>query len=193
MLSAAEVVRLVQGDPVPGVDADNMVIRRLREGLPGEIAQMAFAAARRQGYLFVNHGLYHDARDASQLRLVWGRWCVAAGHPEVVLMVSPRDDLARVHCDVSTTGSDWSFAAFAAIGKLVEPLIPYQEGSWLFTTDELQIDGIEMDEAVHIARALVDLGTMGRFCEGVYDEGPAPDPGKTRFPTPMSPMERSAG
>jgi hypothetical protein len=192
-LSAAEVVRLVQGDAVPGVDDASPVIQLLRRGLPGNLARGAFAQARRQGYLFVNQTHYADTRIPTQLRDVWGWWCAAAGHPEVTLSTVPSLDAARVRCDLSPTGQDWSFGAFAAIGKLVEPLASYEHGSWLFTTDELQLDGIEMDEAVHIARALVDLGTMGRFREGVYDEGPAPSPRKTAFPSPMPPIERTAG
>ena len=192
-LSASEVVRLVQGDPVPGVDEADPVIRRLRKGLPGNLARTAFAEARRQGFLFVNHAHYDDVRVPSRLRDIWGWWCAAAGHPEITLSTVPGRDTARVRCDLSPTGQDWSFGAFAAIGRLLEPLASYPEGSWLFTTDELQLDGIEMDEAIHIARSLVDLGTMGRFREGVYDEGPAPAPRKTTFPSPMPPIERTAG
>jgi hypothetical protein len=190
-LSAAEVVRLVQGDDVPGVDPASPIIQRLREGLPDNYARMAFAEARRQGYLFVNQRQYDRAWIASQLGEVWRWWCSAAWHPQIILSTVPGSDFARIRCDVSPTGQDWSFAAFAAIGKLLEPLAPCVDGSWLFTTDELQLDGIEMEEAIHIARALVDLGTAGRFREGVYDQGPAPRPGRTAFPAPMSPMERS--
>lgn len=192
-LSAREVVQLVQGDDVPGVDPTHFVVHLLRRGLPGNYARMAFAEARRQGYLFVNQGHYEGPRVVSQLQEIWSWWCSAAGHPEIVLSTVPASNYARIRCDISPTGQDWSFGAFAAIGKLLEPLVSYEEGSWLFTTDELQLDGIEMDEAIHIARALVDLGTAGRFREGVYDEGPAPAPGRTRFPGPLSPMERTAG
>lgn len=192
-MSAREVVQLVQGDDVPGVDPNHVVVQRLRRGLPGNYARMAFAEARRQGYLFVNHVQYESGWIASQLQDVWGWWCSAAGHPKIILSTVPGSDAARIRCDVSTTDQDWSFAAFAAIGKLLEPLASYQEGSWLFTTDELQLDDIEMEEAIHIARSLVDLGTAGRFREGVYDQGPEPAPGRTRFPQPFSPMERTAG
>lgn len=192
-LSALEVVRLVQGDPVPGVNEQDPVVQLLRRGLPGNVARVAFTDARRQGYLFVNYMHYNDTRVLSQLRDVWGWWCAAAGHPEVTLSTVPGTDGARIRCDLSPTGQDWSFGAFSAIGKLLEPLASYQHGSWLFTTDELQLDGIEMDEAIHIARALVDLGTMGRFREGVYDQGPRPDPKKAAFPSPLPPIERTAG
>jgi hypothetical protein len=191
-LSASEVVRLVQGDDVPGVDPDHVVVRRLRRGLPNMQARLAFSEARRQGYLFVNSSFYPEQGMAERLRDVWMWWCAAAGHPQIVLSTTGGNG-TRIRCDVSTTGNDWSFGAFAAIGRLVEPLVSYQEGSWLFTTDELHLDGVEMDEAIHIARALVDLGTAGRFREGVYDEGPAPTPQRSRFPGPLSPMERTAG
>lgn len=192
-LSAREVVLLVLGDPVPGVDEMNTVVQQLRRGLPGNLARVAFTEARRRGYLFVNMPVYPDLATVTQLRLVWGWWCVAAGHPTIELSVTGTENGARIRCDISTTGNDWSFGAFAAIGKLLEPLAGMPDGSWLFTTDELQIDGIEMDEAIHIVRALVDLATAGRFREGVYDHGPEPAPGRAAFPRAHLPIERTAG
>jgi hypothetical protein len=34
---------------------------------------------------------------------------------------------------------------------------------WLFTPDELQLEGLEMEEAIGVARGLVDVATAGRF------------------------------
>jgi hypothetical protein len=190
-LSAAEVVRLVQGDDVPGVPPHHPCIVTLRRGLPTNYSRVAFIEARRDGYLFMGDKIDRSNGEAIQLRDVWRWWCSAAGHPYIVLGVAGDTGQARIRCDISTTGNDWSFGAFAAIGKLVEPLAPYPEGSWLFTSDELQLDGIDMDDAVHITRALVDLATAGRFRPGVHDRGPEPDPRQVQFPRPMGPTERT--
>jgi hypothetical protein len=192
-MSAREVVLLVQGDSVPGVDEADPVVRQLRRGLMSGHARLAFTDARRNGYLFVNHAAYAHPEVVDQLRTIWGWWCAAAGHPEIELATVPSSNGARIRCDVSPTGNDWSFGAFAAIGRLLEPLASVPDGTWLFTTDELQLDGIEMDEAIHIARSLVDLATAGRFRPGVYDAGANPKPGQAAFPPAHIPIERSAG
>jgi hypothetical protein len=46
-----------------------------------------------------------------------------------------------------------------------------ERAGWLFTPGELRIDGLEMEEAITVARGLVDLATAGRFWP---DTVPAP-------------------
>jgi hypothetical protein len=110
---------------------------------------------------------------------------VAGFAKQIILRTVPGSDFTHTRCNVSPTGQDWSFAAFGETGKLLNPLAPYQEGSWLFTTDELQLDGIEMEDAIHNTRALVDLGTAGRFPEGV-DDGIGPDATGKESPSTLS-------
>jgi hypothetical protein len=162
-ITAAEAVRLVQGDDVPGINSDAPGVECLRQGLHGSLARVAFSEARRLGYLFVNEVLYRDAGEAAQLRAVWGWWCAAAGHPELVLRPVAGGNGARIRCDLSPTGLDWSFRAFGLIGSLVGSLATDDEGNWLFTRDELQLDGVPLDDAVHMTWALVNLATASRF------------------------------
>jgi hypothetical protein len=45
----------------------------------------------------------------------------------------------------------------------VSQLQPIDRAGWLFTPEELQLDGLEMEEGITVARGLVDVATAGRF------------------------------
>jgi hypothetical protein len=120
------------------------------------------AEALRAGYLYVNLELYHDGA-AQRLETLWGWWYAAAGHPEIVLRTARGTDAVRVHCDLSPTGREWGFDAFRTIAPLLGDQHAVDRASWLFTPDELQLDGLEMEEAITVARGLVDFATAGRF------------------------------
>ena len=98
---------------------------------------MAVADALRQGYL---------------------GWCCDAGHPEIVLSTT------RGSAATSPTGRTWGFDAFRTIGRLLYQLQPVDgPARWLFTEQELQLDTLEMEEAIGLARDLVVLASGGRF------------------------------
>jgi hypothetical protein len=46
---------------------------------------------------------------------------------------------------------------------MLYPLNAVERASWLFTEQGLQVDGLEMEEAITIACGLVDIATAGRF------------------------------
>lgn len=94
---------------------------------------------------------------------------------------------------MSPTGRDSSFRAFGLIGSLVASLATDDEGSWLFTRDELQLDSLPMDDVVHLTRALVDLETAGRFRPDALEPGTEVSYAGVVYPTAPSPIERPSG
>jgi len=173
-ISAKEVLALSRGGRVPGVaEADPRVraIRGLRLDNP---ARMDLAEALRAGYLFVNVRV-PEAAIAAHLEQLWGWWCAAAGHPEIVLGTDRVSDAARIRCDLSSSEGRWDFAAWRTIGRMLSQLAAVDRADWLFTPEELRLDGLEMEEAIAIARGLVDVTTAGRFRPetlAVSEDGP---------------------
>jgi hypothetical protein len=147
------------------------------------------AEALRAGYLYVNLELYHDGA-AQRLETLWGWWYAAAGHPEIVLRTARGTDAVRVHCDLSPTGREWGFDAFRTIAPLLGDQHAVDRASWLFTPDELQLDGLEMEEAITVARGLVDVATAGRFRPQSVPQPEDPPVRSPRFPQQTC-MERS--
>lgn len=173
-LTAAEVIRLWQGDPVPGVNPRDPRVRAIRRCIVGNIGRTAFAVARHSGYLYLNRAQHHDDDgDPDRLRALWGWWCAGAGHPEVVLERGRGSDAVRVRCDLSPTGRVWNMAAFGTVARLLAPHRGHPGAGWLFTADVLEVDGLDMESGISIARGLVDLGTAGRF---LRNDRPPPEP-----------------
>jgi len=80
-----------------------------------------------------------------------------------VLSTTPHSDAARLRCDRSPTERSWGFDAWRPIGRLLDRLQPVERTGWRFTEEELPLAGQEMEEAITIARGLVDNCTAGRF------------------------------
>jgi hypothetical protein len=161
-ITAAEVLQLWRGEAVPGVSDADLRVQSIRRCRLTNIARMALSDALRCGYLYVQLTLY-DPNVAHNLRTLWGWWCAAAGHPEIVMSTTRGTDGARIRCDLSPTGRDWDFDAFRSMARLLGDQHPVDRASWLFTQDELQVDGLEMEEAITVAQGLVDVATAGRF------------------------------
>jgi hypothetical protein len=161
-ITAAEVLRLARGEPVPGVNTHDPRVQSIRGCRLTNIARMALSEALRCGYLYVQLTLY-EPQVAHNLRSLWGWWCGAAGHPEVVLSRTRGSDGVRIRCDLSPTGRAWGFDAFPVVARLLGEQQPIDRAGWLFTPDELQVEGLEMEEAITVARGLVDVATLGRF------------------------------
>ncbi len=161
-ISAAEVLRLARGESVPGVNPQDPRVQSIRGCRLTNIARMALSEALRHGYLYVQLTLY-EPQVAHNLTTLWGWWCAAAGHPEIVMSTTRGSDGVRVRCDLSPTGRDWRFDAFRTMARLLGDQHPIDRAGWLFTPDELQVDGLEMEEAITVARRLVDFATAGRF------------------------------
>lgn len=164
-IGAADLARVVDGEDVPGVDPTHPGIQRLRKGLPEVKAQEAFMRARITGYLFIDRARYTTPWMVEQLELVWGWWCMAAARPDIVVHTEGANR-AWLRCDLSPRGRDWTLGAFAEIGKLLEGIEEREEEGWLFTADELLMDGLTIEEARRIAWGLAHLVKRGRSLVG---------------------------
>lgn len=124
------------------------------------------------------------------LEALWVWWCAAAGPPEIVLATDRVSDAARIRCDLSSSEARWGFAAWRVIERMLYEQHPVGEADWLFTPEELQLDGLELEEAITIARGLVDVTTAGRFRP---ETEPRPeDPPRPGTPFPPTPrIERT--
>jgi hypothetical protein len=161
-VTAAEVLRLARGEPLPGVNTQDPRVQSIRRCRLTNVARMALSEALRQGYLYVQLTLYEPEVEHN-LGTLWGWWCAAADHPEIVLGTTRASDGVRIRCDLSPTGREWSFDAFRTMAQLLGEQHPADRAGWLFTQDELQVDGLEMEEAIAVVRGLVDVATAGRF------------------------------
>jgi hypothetical protein len=88
-----------------------------------------------------------------RLVTLWGGWCVAAGHPEIVLSTVRNSGAVRIRCDLDPTGRCWDFASWRSIGRMLYQLQPVERAGWLFTPEELQLEGREREVAITIARS----------------------------------------
>jgi hypothetical protein len=69
-------------------------------------------------------------------------------------------------------------------------LHPVERAGWLFTSDEVQLDGLEMEEAITVVRGLVVLAAAGHVRPQDIPTPPAPPVRSPRFPY-QTRMERS--
>jgi hypothetical protein len=118
-----------------------------------------------------------------------GWWCAAAGHPEIVLRTTRGTDAVQVRCDLSPTGQSWGFDAFPVMARLLGEQHPVDRAGWLFTPDELQVEGLVMEEGIALARGLVDVCTAGRFRPETLSVSQDPPVHPPRLPQ-HTPMER---
>ena len=187
-ITAAEVVRLSHWEEVPGIDLDDPRVQSIRRCSLDNLGRLALAEARRTGYLYVRHDPHALERNHSVTKL-WDWWCAAAGHPQIVMALGRTSDAARIRCDLSTTGKTWNFATFAQVARLISPLHASCLGGWLFTNDVLEIDGLEMEDAICVVRELVDIASAGRFLREQFDPNALPSrPGIQA--SPRQPIER---
>lgn len=183
-LSAAEVLALARGEDAPGIDRGDPRVRSIRRCTIENIARSALSEARRTGYLSVRHYRCDpETNDGLTMLCYW--WCAAAGPPSIVMEIMPATDAVRIRCDLSPTGGTWDFVAFAQIARLISPLHASAPGGWLFTDDVLEVDGLDMESAISVARGLVDLGTAGRFlrdADTAWVGSPVLPPGRSPVP-----------
>jgi len=172
-ITAAEVLQLSRWEEVPGINPDDPRVQGIRRCTLDNIARLALAEALRTGYLYVNRRNYH-VDDDQHLATLWGWWCAAAGHPQIVIERGEARDAVRIRCDVSSTGKTWDFAAFAQVARLISPLHASDPGGWLFTDDVLEVDGLDMEDAISVARELVDLASAGHFIRESFDPNAIP-------------------
>lgn len=162
-MTVHEVVQVANGSSrdVPGLDQlDPRVQAIQRCSAIGPLGRSVFNDARRQGWLFVNRGPYHDD-EVERLINLWGWWCAAARHPEVVIrnVSGTAGTQLHFHCDLSSTGRSWELPALLSIARMLRNGYPVPGSSWIFTSDLLEIDGLCSDDAISLARRLVGFTT----------------------------------
>ncbi len=102
-----------------------------------------------------------------------------------MLGTSQESDAARIRCDLSPTERTWGFDAFRTIGRLLYQLQPVGgPARWFFTNQGLQLDTLEMEEAIGLARDLVLIASGGRFRPQAVPTPSAPPVHAPRLPQP---------
>jgi hypothetical protein len=82
-------------------------------------------------------------------------------------------DAEQVCCNFSPTGRSWDFDGCRTIGRLLYQQQPVERANWLFAEQELQVDGLEMEEAIGLVQDLVLIASGGRFRPQVTSPDPA--------------------
>lgn len=163
-LSERELLALLDGTDVPGLDEGDPVVQLLRIGLPTKLAQRAFTVARREGFLQLNlgYGLYPEPGVQRQLEEIWTIWCVVRSHPPITLTVLP-DGEGRLACDWAPLERGWTDEQRAMIPPLLERARVRPGYGWRLTGTALEVAGLDAGDAVALARCLVWVATGGRF------------------------------
>lgn len=187
-ITAREIVMLAQGNPVPGTNPEDPRIREIRHALRGNVARTEFVYARQKGYLVASEPTLYQPGSADQLSTLWLWWCVAAGHPYIVIRITSTD--AAVRCDMGPTESVWQTDVYRHFTRMLASEILPDYATWTVTRTVFEVTGIDTDSAVGIARDLVDIATAGRFRPEGDGPEPTPNPAEIRSPR-MGPMERS--
>jgi hypothetical protein len=76
-----------------------------------------------------------------------------------VLRTVPLSDAVRLRCEFAPTGRTWGFDAWRSIGRLLYQQQPVGRAGWLFTEQELQLDSLEKEVAIGLARDLVMIAS----------------------------------
>lgn len=162
-ITAQEVVQVATrfSRDVPGLDPHDPRVEAIQRSAVGNLGRLAFNEARRRGWLFVNRGMYRDGEDARLINL-WGWWCAAARHPEIVMLQVSGEEGARFRCDLSSTGRSWDLHAIPSIGGMLHDVYPVSGSGWIFTPDLLEVDGLCSEDAITLARSFVGFTTARR-------------------------------
>lgn len=188
-ISAKDVLNLLGHGKVRGVNYDDPRIQEIRACTLGVQGQTELTAVLRVGYLHDRSSTMQDFR--SDLLTAWRWWCTAAGHPYIVLSSDPIG-LHQVTCDLISTGRTWSVTDVPNYKQILGEVTTVYRSDCKFSVNDqtLQISGVEMDDAISIARNLVEYTTTGSFNQRASTSLPPPDPFGA-LAHPLLPMERS--
>lgn len=159
-----EIVQVASGPSrdVSGLDLDDPRVQAIQRSALGSLSRLAFNDARRQGWLFVNRGIFHEDEEERLIGL-WRWWCAAARHPEIVVRQVSGANGARLRCDQSSTGRSWDLYALLSIVPMLRNVYPVPGSSWIFTPDLLEIDGLCSEDAISLARRLRGKASSRRY------------------------------
>lgn len=158
-LLASEILKLTFNEDVPGVNLDDPRVKAIKGLIVGTMGRLAFTQAKQDGYRYFP-AQTGNCRDVSTDTLyLWSWWCAASKQPDVVLHASSADD-CRVTCDVSSAGKIFSAAIFRLLGQRAADSL---STNFLLTQDTFQMDGLDSEMAISLARSMVQIGKDDRF------------------------------
>lgn len=190
-ISAKDVLAILGNGHVSGVNYEDPRIQEIRSCVLGTVGRVSLTEALKAGFVIDRPMELHDARDA--LTTAWRWWCTAAGHPMIV--VSPDSSgYYTVRCDLTSAGKHWNPTDAPQFGRILGEVTTVFHAVRRFRVDDrvFEITAIEMDDALTVARNLVEYTTTGSFKQRESAPLPEPDP-FGQFARPMLPMERSDG
>ena len=190
-ISAKDVLALLGHGEVQGVNYEDPRIQEIRSIVLGNLGRVALTSALNAGYVHDQGSGLHDAREP--LLRAWKWWCTAAGHPYIQL--APDDTgYHTVRCDLTSAGKHWSPTDVPHFERILGEVTTVYMPERRFRVDDrvFEITALEMDDAISIARNLVEYTTTGTFKQRVVDPQPEPDPFGA-LARPLLPMERSDG
>lgn len=190
-ISAKDVLALLGHGKVAGVNYDDPRIREIRSCTLGVMGKTDLQTALKAGYMHDRGSSMHDARDS--VLTAWKWWCTAAGHPYIVLS-SDGLGLYQVICNLISASKTWLITDVPHYQRILGEITTVHRKDCHFSVDDrvLKVTGVEMDDAISIARNLVDYTTTGSFKQRQADLLLAPDP-LGQLVKPLLPMERSDG
>lgn len=151
-LTPHDVVALANRQPVPGLNPHHPVVQAIQRASVGTLGRAALNDARKHGYLWlVTDRSGTDWLDPTEY--IWGWWCAAARRAEVVVRRYGHD--CRVRVDLSSMDARWNPAALPEIGRLIAGAAI--DAAFLIAPDTLEVDRLDEQGALSIARGVVDL------------------------------------
>lgn len=190
-ISAKDVLDLLGHGEVPGVNYDDPRIKEIRSCVLGVTGKTELQLALKAGYMHDRGSSMQEARDS--VLTAWRWWCTAAGHPHIV-MSSDGKGLHQVTCDLVSAGKTWLITDVPHYQRILGEVVTVYRADCRFSVDDrvLRVTGLESDDAISIARNLVEYTTTGTFKQRQGDTLPTPDPFGA-LARPLVPMERSDG
>ncbi len=188
-ISAKDVLALLGYGEVPGVNYEDPRIREIRSCVLGNTGRIGLTTALNAGYVHDKGSELQDARDA--LLTAWRWWCTAAGHPHIVLAPDGKG-LYQVRCDLVSAGKRWNPTDVPHYERILGEVTTVWMPESRFRVDDrvFEITGIEMDDAITVARNLVEYTTTGQFKQRPSELVHDPDSMFVHM-KPMGPIERS--
>lgn len=190
-ISAKDVLALLGHGRVPGVNCEDPHIQEIRSCVLGNMGRIGLTEALNTGYVHDRGVAMHDAREPLLTACRW--WCTAAGHPHIVL-APDATGLYQVSCNLISASKTWLITDVPQCERILgEVTLVYRADCRFAVNDQvMQVSGVEMDDAISIARNLVEYTTTGSFEQRQVAALPEPDP-FGQLARPLLPMERSDG
>jgi hypothetical protein len=188
-ISAGDVLALLGYGEVPGVNYQDSRVQEIRSCVLGNLGRVGLTTALNAGYVHDRGSALQDGREP--LLTAWRWWCTAAGHPHIVLS-SDGKDLHQVRCDLVSAGKRWNPTDVPHFERILGEVTTVWMPESRFRVDDrvFEITGVEMDDAITIARNLVEYTTTGQFKQRPTERVRDSDPMFVHM-RPMGPIERS--